>query len=295
MNRFWLGLLLALAGACALAKTPAELPDQAELSMLVTGWILVDADGNVSNWKIDRPGQLPDFVVGLIEGAVPGWKFEPVLVDGQPSKARARMGLRIVANKRADGEGYAIAIRSGHFGTDAMTPEERQERRSTDDIIAIELAAPGYPRGALASGIEGTAYVVAKVNRSGTVDDAMVEQVNLRTLGAQSQMKRMRELLGRQAVAAARRWTFRVPTTGPVADSEFWSVRVPVSYILSGIGGRPPAEARYGQWEAYIPGPRTKVSWKMEAGGDDDSIEAMAAGRLHAAGSGLRLLTPLQG
>lgn len=293
-NRFWQGLLLALVVTCAFAKTPAEIPEQAELSMLVTGSIVVDPDGNVSGWELNQRDKLPDFVVNLIEKSVPAWKFEPVLVDGVPSKAKARMGLRIVANRLADGAGYGIAIRSGHFGEDAMTPGERRNRRSTDDIVSIDMAPPSYPRNAIASGVQGTAYVVIKVNRSGTVENVMVEQVNLRTLGAEHEMKRMRETLARPALVAARRWTFRVPTTGPDADNEYWSIRVPVDFVLSGNDGRMPEALRYGQWEAYIPGPRTKVSWKTEGAGDDESPEAMVAGRLYPAGKGLKLLTPLQ-
>ncbi|TWT22587.1 hypothetical protein FQY83_06120 [Luteimonas marina] len=286
--RFWMGLLLALVGAGAFAKKPVEIPEQAELSMLVTGMVLVEPDGSVSGWEIDQREKLPDFVVNLIENSAPVWRFEPVLVDGQPRKAKALMSLRVVANRLDEGN-YRIAIQSGYFGKDAISdPRERWRQTASDEIRSLKLAPPKYPMDALVEGVRGTVYLVVRVNRQGAVADVAVEQVDLRVIGTERQMNAMRNTLAKPALVAARRWTFEVPTTGESADNEYWSVRVPVDYQFAG------EKQKYGEWQAYIPGPRQEVPWVGEDPDSGESPDAMVAGGVYEVGKGLKLLTPLQ-
>src|SRR5690606_26005401 len=75
------------------------------------------------------------------------------------------------------------------------------------------------------------------------------------------------------------------PTTGEEVDDDHWTVRVPVEFRL--YDDKP---AAYGQWEAYLPGPRTTAAWAQ----DDVSPDAIAAGGLQPVGGGLKLLTPLR-
>lgn len=287
IGKAWIGLLLALFATALPAAVRNKIPEQAEMSMLVTGMVLVEPDGSVSSWDIDQRDKLPDFVVRLIERSASSWKFEPVLVDGQPRKAKARMSLRIVANRQDDG--YRIAIRSGHFGKEAMSAEERRQRAGTDAVRSVNMRPPAYPTLAADSGVRGTVYVVLRINREGAVEDAFAEQVNLKTLGTDRQMERMRDMLVKPALVAARRWTFQVPTTGESAGRQYWSVRVPVEYLL-GDDGR----AHYGQWEAYLPGPRQKAPWSRETIDPNESPDAMIAGRVYEDGEGMKLLTPLE-
>jgi len=286
--RFWMGLLLALIGASAFAKKPAEIPEQAELSMLVTGMVLVEPDGSVSGWEIDQREKLPGFVVNLIENSAPVWRFEPVLLDGRPRKAKALMSLRVVANRLDDGN-YRVAIQSGYFGKDAISdPKERWRQTPSDEIRSLKLTPPGYPMDALERGVRGTVYLVVRVNRQGAVDDVAVEQVDLRVIGTERQMNAMRNTLAKPALVAARKWRFEVPTTGESANDEYWSVRVPVDYLFAG------EKQKYGEWQAYIPGPRQEVPWVEEDPDSGESPDAMVAGGVYEVGKGLKLLTPLQ-
>src|SRR5690606_19264913 len=144
---------------------------------------------------------------------------------------------------------------------------------------------PSYPVGAEMAGGKGTVYLVLRIGREGRVEDLFVEQVNLTTLGTEAQMAAVREVLGKAATEAAWKWTFHPPTTGEEVDDDHWTVRVPVEFRL--YDDKP---AAYGQWEAYLPGPRTTAAWAQ----DDVSPDAIAAGGLQPVGGGLKLLTPLR-
>lgn len=287
-NRMLIGIVLALlAAGTALAAGPAEVRKQMEASMLVTGSLVLEPDGRVSAWELDRPEALAEPVVELITKAAGSWAFEPVTVDGEAVRAKARMSLRVVATPHDD-DRFQLTIRSGHFGDDAMSAEERRNAATTDHVRSVRMHPPAYPPGALRAGVTGTVYLVMRINRDGRVQDVFAEQVNLRVVGTEREMERMREMLARPALAAARRWTFSIPTTGDDADDEYWSLRVPVEYMLH--GDKVPG---YGEWQAYIPGPRQKAPWSTRDLRADESPDAMIAGRVYQEGKGLKLLTRL--
>lgn len=272
----------------AVAQSAREMRRQTEASMLVTGHVLLEEDGSVVGWEIDRPEKLPPAVVELIERSAPAWKFEPVLIDGQPRRVRARMSLRMVANQQEGGD-YQVTIRSGYFGEEALKPEERLERAGTSQVQSIQMRPPAYPKPAVKMGVQGTVYVILRINRQGLVDDALAEQVNLKTVGNEMQMRHMREMLTKPTLLAAQKWTFQIPTTGESAGNEYWLVRVPIDYELGGKAG-----PRYGQWDAYIPGPRHRASWDDADLDPNYSPDAVVAEGIYEVGKGLKLVTPLQ-
>lgn len=295
----WCVLLLWLAAGVAQAVGVAEVRRQVEASMLVTGRVTITLEGTVGDWTIDQREKLPPAVANVIDAAAPGWRFEPVLIDGKPAHGSARMSLLMVA-ERIDDERFRVSIRSAHFGREAVsmaanhsgarsdtaTPEE------SDQLASIELKPPAYPVQALDAGVQGTVYVVVRVDRSGRVQDAVAELVNLRVLGSEREMTRMRGWLAKSALAAARKWTFRPPTRGEWADQGSWSARVPVAYKFTDV-----KDPGYGQWQSYVPGPRSAVPWVMEGpeGFDDVAPESLVAGVVHQVGTGLKLLGPLEG
>ena len=288
-------LLFVLLAGMAHAAGPRAVREQAEMSMLVTGMVLVDADGSVSGWEIDQREKLPDYVANLVERSAPVWKFEPVLVDGKPHAVKARMSLRLVAEKLDDGD-FRIAISNGYFGREAMSRKERKaldrdgnsdDGQPDDSVRPIAMRPPGYPETALQVGARGTVYLVLRIGREGAVEDVAVEQVNLRVVGNENQMRRMRDMLSKPAAYAARKWTFRVPTAGDSAGQDYWVVRVPVDYEFAGV------KTKYGQWQAYIPGPYQRHPWRDDDDGDRGP-DALADGGIYEAGKGLKLLTPLQ-
>lgn len=275
------GLLLAVFAAVALAQSPRQVRNQAEASMVVTGHVDVEADGTVSAHGIDGRDGYPDYVLAMVDNAAPTWRFEPVLVNGEPVAARAKMSLRLVARPVGDG-GYEVYIDSGRFGDYSDTATDRATKRTMDP--------PLYPHDMVRAGAQGTAYVLLKIGRDGSVEEALVERVNLRTVGNDKQMERMRRSFSEASLRAARGWTFNPPTTGELVDDDFWVARIPVEYNLSGDETR---SGGVGSWQRYIPGPRApQPAWVTRYDSGSDAVEP---GGIAMLGNERRLLTPLGG
>ncbi|MCA1714976.1 MAG: energy transducer TonB, partial [Gammaproteobacteria bacterium] len=192
---WWGGISLLLCTLAAFAAGgPGAVRKQVESSMLVTGTVYVEPDGSVSRFAIDQRQQLPSGVVGLIEKSVPGWKFEPVLVNGAAVKAKANMSLRIVA-KKLDAERYQVAIGSASFGED----------RTDEGVTSEKMTPPRYPSSAVHAGVSGTVYLVLRIGKDGQVEDAIAEQVNLKVIASERAMAQWREVFERSALAGAKK------------------------------------------------------------------------------------------
>lgn len=299
LRALWLCVLLACLASAADARNVRAVRKQIEGSMLVTGRVTITQEGTVGDWTIDRREELPPAVVEVIDASAPGWRFEPILIDGKPAHGSARMSLRMVA-ERIDDERFRVSIRNGYFGREAARMAQEADGRPDapagdppgDQVSRARMDAPHYPQLALRAGVTGTVYLVMRIGRSGQVEDAVVEQVNLRVVGVEREMDRMRDMLGRSALAAARRWQFHPPIRGESAGEPFWSVRVPVDYRIHGVG----QPEGYGRWEVYVPGPRMPIPWEMESlEGVDIAPDTLVAGEVHQAGMALKLLGPLEG
>lgn len=282
MSRVILALCLVMAPLVAQAQTAptrSEIRAQAQASMIVAGSFDIEADGTISSHALDRQDALPGYVVDAVDRTVRQWRFEPVKVDGVAVRARAQMRLRLLAKWGDDGA-VGISVSSANFAY--------PDREDTSSLYATRMVPPRYPAHAIDNFVSGDAYVVVKISREGVVTEAIVEQVNLRALANGRTSDRLRKEFSRASLEAARRWTFRTPTTGEDADAPFWSARVPVSFVMDGMAD----PDGYGQWLAYIPGPRQTVPWlsEQEAGTND----AVAAGTFEQIGGGPQLLTPLQ-
>lgn len=269
------GLALLVPAAGAEASTRGAR-DQVESSMLVTGSIDIATDGSVEAHRIDRPEELPPGVVTLLAKFVPDWKFEPVLVDGRAVRARTGMSIRIGARKLADGA-VEVGVRNASFSDG-----------KPGGIVSVDLTPPRFPMSAAMKNIAGTVYLVLRVAPDGTVAEAIDEQVNLRVLGTESQLRQGRETLAKTSVAAALKWRFSVTPEAIAEGGGYAYVRVPVDYYL----GRARAPA-YGIWDAYIPGPVKRMPWQLEEVDPGFSPDAQVAGTLMRPGAGPRLLTRL--
>ncbi|WP_242108778.1 energy transducer TonB [Luteimonas aquatica] len=273
-------MAILLAGAfLAQAAGPKAVRAQAESSMLLTGTLAIAADGSVKEHALDQRDKLPSGVAKLVADNVAKWRFRPATVPGGAEAAQVNMSLLIVA-KKLDEEHYKVSIRAANFMDARQRPGET--------VTGRRLAPPQYPKEAAASRINGVVFLLLRVGRKGTVEDAFVEQVNLRVVGSDPQMAKARDMLSRNALQAAKHWTFNPPTASEEAGEDAWVVRVPVDYLLWGAS-RP----AYGEWTTYIPGPRQRPAWADE---DDASTspEAMLAGGVYMVGDGPRLLTPLE-
>lgn len=273
-----LALLFATSGAEA-GDSRQSARDSIEASMLVTGTIDVDEAGAVERFAVDDAGKVPPLVRQLLDQELPGWRFEPTLADGRPAAVRTSMRIRVTARKvPGEEDSYSIGINGASFGGDP--PGE--------GITSLDPKPPVFPYQLLQRDVGGTVYLLLKIGRDGKVEDMVAEQVNLRAIGHTRMMRTAREVFANAAMRAARGWRFRTPAAGPDADAPFWSVRVPVDFLLE--GQRPPG---YGEWSSYVPGPRVTAPWEIE---EDGAVGAdtYAAGGVYQVGQGsLKLLTPL--
>lgn len=273
--------LLAVAAAAQAQPAAASADTAIEATMLVTGTLDIETDGSVSAHAIDRAAQVPAYVRGIIDRAVPGWRFEPVEVDGQAVRARARMTLRLLATPIGDDD-LQVSLASATFG--------EHDPDDSDYVTRVRMRAPEYPYYALERNASGTVYLLLRIDRDGRVAESVAEQVNLMGTADAETMDTLRKRFAESALAVTHRWKFKPPTTGEDADDSSWSVRVPVQFAMAGSNV---GKAPYGQWEAYVPGPRQAASWLR----DDSAFEAndaIATNSLQQVGAGYRLLTPLQ-
>lgn len=273
-------LLLVLAFVATAGGNRAAVRKTVENSTLVTGSIDIGTDGAVQGYRIDQKEKFADGVLAFVDAAVRSMRFEPVVVDGKVVNARARMGLRLVAREADNGE-YRLRLGSASFGDEKLVEGE--------SVTSRKMTPPSYPPAAYRSNVTGTVYLVVKVDSQGAVQDVAVEQTNLTVLGTERQMEVGRGLLERASMEAARKWAFKVPTRGEEAGKSYWSVRVPVDFLME---DDPDPHASYGSWRAYVPGPRHPVSWLSDEE-NRQSPEAMLAGTANLVGSGPKLLTPL--
>ena len=271
--RTWIAAgLLLLAHAGAGAAVPLQ-----ESSMVLAGQISVDASGTVVDHRIDKEETIPAGVLAFLRERIPHWRFRPMQEDGVPVGARNAMRVLLVATP-IEGGGFEIRLQAASF--EPLSPREGHA------LAAHKMLPPTYPREMARAGVEGTAFLLAKVGRDGVVQASFVEQVNLRAWGSEAVMQKMRESFADAARDAARRWRFIPPTRGDRAGDAYWTVRVPIRYAMR-------HEPAYGRWIGYVPGPRAKPVWA-----DQEllrtSPEALPEGAASLlADGGLDLLTPL--
>jgi hypothetical protein len=285
MKKSLSGLLLLLLSCTALAAGPGEVLKQAQASMLVTGQIDVTPEGRIKSYAIDQQDKLPAPVLDLLQKNIPTWEFSPVMVDGAPVQAHAKMSLRVVA-KRVDDQHASIDIEGAHFGQSGEIPGETVSKKTAEQ--------PKYPDREVQSRVIGTVYALLKIGRDGKVIDAATEQVNLGVYASERDMNVFRSDLSKTTLRALRQWTFNPPSIGKHAADPYWFARVPVNFNLS-INGAPPPRNDYGKWESYIPGPREIIPWAQKSRLLSESPDASDAGDIYQANQGLELKTPLAG
>ena len=281
---FLLLLLLAVAGTAG-AQSVREVRDEAKARMDVSGYVDIEADGSVSRHVVNERSEYPDYVLEMVDRVAPGWRFEPLLVDGQPVPARARMDLQLGLDRLDDGD-FILSITKSTFG------DMSQSDTSELTLDMENLRKPVYPYDLLEYGIEGIVYTLIKVGRDGAVEDFQIEQVDLYGYADEATMRHVRRVFGLSVERAVKRWRFTPPTTGDEAGDSHWFARIPIEYQIDWNDKR--RELATGEWRLYYPGPRApKPDWLDHS--DSGGNEALIAGRMHQLGNERRLLTPVDG
>ncbi len=284
----FLALALALGGTGLVAtsdtaaQTARTVRETAEASMTLTGRIDIGSDGHVTGFQLDHADKLPTDLAAFVQRQVQAWQFQPVVENGTAVATQTPVTLRLLSQPSPDGASDNVRVAGASFTE--YDPED------TSRVTSVQMRSPVYPKNMYAMRAKGEVLLLVKVGRDGTVEDVFAEQVNLRVVGKENQMRQVRDTFARASVATARSWTFRPPTTGKLKDAESWNVRIPVRYMM---GERD--LARYGTWEAYIPGPRERAPWRTSQAGAEAAPDLLAAGGIYMADldDGPRLLTPL--
>lgn len=284
----FLAVALALGAGVVTAIPDADAQSRravrqtAEGSMVLTGQINIGTEGQVEGFVLDDEGKVASDLAAFVNGQVLNWRFEPIVRDGAPVRARTYASIRLVAKAVPDGRD-AARIQAASF--------ERYDPEASDSITKISMKPPVFPSRAVDMRGSGEVMLLMRVGRAGTVTDVVAEQVNLRVVGDESQMQRLRDSFAKASIAAARNWTFRLPTTGDYVDAADWTVRVPVDFAYTD------EKSGYGQWSVYIPGPRARAPWREQENMEEDLAGLLATGGVYMADAkdGPRLLTPLGG
>lgn len=273
-----IGTLLCCGNSEAVSRS--EIRKQTELSMRVTGKVQIDAAGNVTGQSIDQADKVPQPVRDFVIKSASEWKFEPMRVNGKAVASDVTMAVRVVA-RPLDGANYQLRIPAIDFGDEVTST-------SAEQLTAAKMPPPLYPEAAYRSGIAGTVYLIVNVGRDGEVLNVSEEQTNLKVAGTAKEMERARKLLVDASVKQAHRWQFKVPTAGAAASDNSWAIRVPIDYVLTGRGNAAEKnDETYGQWNAYIPGPRRRIPWldkEQAAEAERSSPEALAGGSINMLG-----------
>lgn len=275
MKKILLGALLSLATMVVQASSTRDV----ESSTVVSGTIVLAQDGTVQAAVVDTPEKYGQPIADLVHKAVSQWRFQPVLRDGAPVVAKSSMHVRVVLKKMPDGN-YNARIKGATFG-DSNTD-------STDTVHGAEInkkILPKYPEAAIRGRVQGTVYLALRVDRSGRVIDAITEQINLRNSGSDRVVRKFREVLAESALQVARQWRYEIPTTGPLAKQESWTVHVPVNYALITWNAPQPDLT----WVSYIPGPYTPAPWVDKP--DVSAADVLAEGTVRTDGAGPVLLS----
>ncbi len=276
------GLLLPLEGA---AQSVTATRAQAEASMMLTGTIDISPTGSVEAFRLRDEAKVEAYLRDFVQKQVAQWCFEPIMRDGVAVPARTPVSLRLVARSTPE-RGMEVELRSASF--------RNYDATASSEVVYDNMTPPRYPRDVFNRGGAGEVLLLIQVGRDGSVANIAAEQVNLYMVGLPKEMERVRDRLAKASIDAARRWSFRPPTTGEHVDEPSWTVRVPVTFRITHGGGVPDT---YGRWQAYIPGPRQKPSWDVGSAADDASADALPEGGVYMAGvdKGPKLLTPLGG
>lgn len=252
----------------------AGSPQNLESSAIVRGTIVLAKDGTVQTAVIDDEAKYGKPIADMVRKAAQQWLFYPVLRDGKPVVAKSNMYVRVVLDKKPDGN-YSARIKGATFGGLGTQSTDALHNANGNKHIA-----PRYPEAAIRGRVQGTVYLSLHVDRSGHVTEAVAEQVNLDNTGSDRVLAQYRELLAKATLDAARRWTYVVPTTGRLANQDSWTIHVPVSYRL----GPPGALGSESVWETYVPGPYTPAPWDNKP--DTNDVDVLADGDVMTDGAG---------
>lgn len=142
-------------------------------------------------------------------------------------------------------------------------PEAKADKSVQEVAIAAKVMQPGgYPQGLMRAGVEGAVLLYLKLTLGGDVEDVIAVQSSLYNVRGRPQvLDQARKRFEDAAIAAAKRWKFKVDSTKPSPTADDLTVTVPVVYSMS----KRQAGDAPGQWRAELRSERAIVPWLLDA------------------------------
>ena len=238
------GMILGLA--LGLSANAAEVV----ATLTANGEIRIGPDGHVISHKIEE--KVPASVADAISRNVATWTFEPVLEQGRPVIAVARMHLLVEAVEHSADE---VALRLGGvwFG---------------EEIIPIDSGAPVYPDSAVRHRVGAVVTMALRLDEEGRVVEAHAYQTSFPKQVDKRLAVRLRPDFERASVRAAREWRYDATRSKPGGTT----ILAPINYTISVQGEGQSA------WMMLVPGDIVPPPWPM-----DDAAGGLVQARPHDA------------
>jgi hypothetical protein len=262
-------LVATMLMALAIWSSAAEktLPT---LDMSADGEVHIALDGQVTNYALKS--ELTPTIASLVDRNVRSWRFEPIVVDGQPVAAKTALHIDIQATPIAGKDSYALRITNVRFG---------EPRRSA------KMKAPRYPQEAVRVGLGAKVLLNLRLDDAGNVVEVEPYQTNLNARpNSEFEAKHWREVFEKVSVSAAKTWHFDLSET---IDGKAFGTTAIIPIVYSVVGG-PIQRAKPGQWQPYLPGPVHPAPWlKAETVANADAVASLKDGQALSLDSRFRL------
>lgn len=256
MQASWIAGLSLVAAAAFAQKKVAPVYE-----MSADGDIHVAADGHVADYHLSS--QLPPAIGVLVDRAVRGWQFEPVIIDGAAVNAKTSMHLGLKAEPQGDADSYAVRITEIRFGEPKVRPGS--------------MRPPKYPESAVSARVGAKVLLKLRLDESGKVAEIVPYQTSLDArASSEAEADRYRKMFEQVSIRAARYWQFDLTEAIEEKPVGNWVI-APVVFSIS--NHRPVAGEDDGRWKGYIPGPlHDVVDAKANPGASKQDLMALKDG-----------------
>jgi hypothetical protein len=229
------GLSLVIAPAFAQQKAAPVY------EMSADGDIQVATDGHVTDYHLSS--QLPPAIGALVDRAVRGWQFEPVIVNGAAVNGKTSMHLGLKAEHQDGADNYIVRITDVRFGEPKVRPGSTRP--------------PRYPESAVSAHVGAKVLLKLRVDGDGKVAEIIPYQTSLDArASSEAEANRYRKMFEEASIRAARNWRFDLTEVVGEKAVGNWVV-APLVFFLS--DHRPKPGEDDGKWKGYIPGPIHEV------------------------------------
>jgi outer membrane biosynthesis protein TonB len=300
-----LAALLPVAAIATAAPAPAAIEPfatkdlQQALLLSVEGTIVIEADGSVGEYAISTR-TTPD-IDALLVKSIPRWRFEPVLVDGKPARAKSRMRLSLAAVRQ--GQNYRVGIENAVFPGPAADAAEvaRASTGSPVEAFGRRMNPPVYPRDLERAGVSGRVLLGLHFGPDGKMLEVVpVQSMLFNVRRYNNEARKAVSLLEQASVDAARLWSVEVRQKpgAPTTARDFTSYTT-IEFVLGptrhrGVNEMPRSnDAPSGEWREAIRTPKRPMPWLAGMETPDVGVADVAGGEMLPLAGGPKLKTPL--